>query len=174
MDTWSKPAGQFDPNVPATIHLAGDALDDERRISAVKDYQKWKANIRVDNTAVKFHRCLPATEMTEKGPHSSNQLAKLEGILKDPAKKSGIRYPGIRLNPSLSVVNNQDSYSPRKLSDASELKKGFGPGPFLEHSWSLERNNIPLRNYKHETFMKEKGQNFKYVHIIINLYLNLL
>ena len=117
---------------------------------------------------VKCHRCLPATEMTDKGPHASNQLAVLEGVLKDPAKKYGIRYPGIHHCPSLHVVHNPSvDTEGRKIGrlfyeePASEKHNGFGPGPFVEHSWTMERNKIPLRNYHHDEFIEKNGRDFK-------------
>ena len=80
----------------------------------------------------------------------------------------------MRLNsiPPLSVVQNpsvdaesrlQGTLPPSTGMDSEERHSGFKPGPFIEHSWTLERNKIPAIDYEHSRFNRTKGHDFKYV-----------
>ena len=60
----------------------------------------------VDDIVFRTHRCLPETELEDRGPRASNQLSKLEGLLKNSPKKLSLSRAGHTLEeiPSLGVV----------------------------------------------------------------------
>lgn len=54
----------------------------------------WKPERPKDercNTALKVHRCCPATELIASGPNASCQLARLQGLLKDKPLKLSLK-----------------------------------------------------------------------------------
>ena len=111
--------------------------------------------------------------MRVKGRNSSNQVAKLQGLLKDSPYKHSLKKPGMHLEniPPLNVVLNPSvdvdsrlagrSTSPAVEGEGIEKHKGFKPGPFEEHSWVIERNKIPAVDYEHSRFKDFKGRDFK-------------
>ena len=81
MDVWTRPYPIFGQDEPATIHLAGQKLKEERLSSQFVDAAKWRQKVIVEDTDMTFHRCAPATEMKLAGIQASNQLARLQGRL---------------------------------------------------------------------------------------------
>ena len=171
MDLWRKRSSIFGEE-PITIHLAGQKLKEEKRQSNIQDYLDWKSKIIVDDSQMRFHRCATDTELTDEGFKSSNQLARLEGLLKDKPVKYSLKKPGFALRdiPPLNVVLNPSVDTSARLAgvripssslDTLTSKKGFFPGPFKEHSWSMDTNKIPVPDYEHKKFIESKGQDFK-------------
>ena len=173
MNLWRKPLENFGNSPPITIHLAGQKLYQEQLEAAHKSFKEWIHKIVTDDLKVHVHRCLPETEMRDKGFKSSNQLDRLRGVRKELPKKYSLRKPGMYLEdiPPLNVVLNPSvdtaarlagrSTSPAVKDEGVESTNGFGPGPFVEHSWTVEQNQIPLRDYEHKAHATMKGQDFK-------------
>ena len=124
-------------------------------------------------------RCTAETELKSKGFKSSSQLARLEDILKDPPRKHALSAPGLTLEkiPALSVVLNPrvdpsgNTYDILKRAandyEARERNRGFQPGPFEKDGWLLERNKIPIHDYRHKQFEEIKGNDFRFVFVIL-------
>lgn len=119
-----------------------------------------------------LYRCLAQTELQTQGPESSNQLSRLEGLLKGKPQKLSLRRKGISLrnipplnvvfNPSVDTDARQEGIIPRPEGETEDVtNRGFKPGPFLDHAWILERNKIPAVDYEHEKFNRLKGHDFK-------------
>lgn len=118
-------------------------------------------------------RCLTETELRTQGRTASNQVARLQGLLKDNPSKLALRRPGmylqnipplnVVLNPSVDTDSRLAGITPRPAveTDGDERNKGFKPGPFLERSWVLEKNKIPAIDYEHDKFDRFKGHDFK-------------
>ncbi|XP_074646485.1 uncharacterized protein LOC141902581 [Tubulanus polymorphus] len=175
MNLWRRPMENFGNQIPITIHEAGDKLEQEKISAVEKSYQEWLSKIIVDSMGTKSHRCLPATELTHKGFKSSNQLDRLQGLLKNEPQKVALRRPGMRLRevPPLSVVSNPsvDTASrnlglrlPPAFNANIEKTKGFAPGPFAHKSWVNESNKIPIRYYDHSKYAASKGHDFNVYH----------
>nr|XP_006825114.1 PREDICTED: uncharacterized protein LOC102807383 [Saccoglossus kowalevskii] len=171
---WSKPAGAFDPSVPPTIHHAGDKLAAEQEAAARFELEKWKSKIIVDDTNVHFHRCATDTEQTYRGPKSSNQLDKLQGLLKDEPKKIGLKKsPVLHDIPALSVVLNPSVDTKARHGElpvidhdncVNQSHHGYNPGPYQTLSWTLPHNRIPIRDMQHAKFEALKGHDFRLYH----------
>ena len=171
MDLWTRHPGVFGIDDPITIHLSGQKRQGEKLDAVRKDYESWKSKVIVDDQRGYFHRILPETEMRDKGFKSSNQLDRLRGMLKDPPTKYALQKPGfsvketpplnVVLNPSVDTAAREAGLSTRPASRPQPPVKGFYPGPYKEYSWSLERNQIPVRDYEHAKFKEAKGQDFK-------------
>ena len=107
------------------------------------------------------------------GRKASNQVAKLQGLLKDYPQKHSLKKRGMHLQniPPLNVVLNPSvdtdtrlaggSTSPAVEGEGIERHKGFKPGPYEDHSWVLERNKIPAIDYEHHKYRDSKGSDFK-------------
>ena len=118
-------------------------------------------------------RCLTETELRSRGREASNQVARLQGLLKDKPQKLALKRPGMALpnipplnvvlNPSVDTEARLAGITPRPAvyNEGVETNKGFQPGPFLSHAWILERNKIPAVDYEHDKFNKLKGHDFK-------------
>ena len=128
----------------------------------------------VDDIVFRTHRCLPETELEDRGPRASNQLSKLEGLLKNSPKKFSLSRAGLTLEeiPSLGVVANPNVDTPARKTGklepirrkcTEEEKRGFYPGPFEKEGWLLERNKVPIADQEHEKFKSLKGHDFRYV-----------
>ena len=89
---------------PATIHLAGEKLHQEQLQAIRSDTEMWKSRIVVDDIRTNFHRCATDTEMTIKGPRSSNQIDRLRGMLKDSPNKYSLKKQGRLLCRSAQLV----------------------------------------------------------------------
>lgn len=64
--------------------------------SAQKDQEQWQGKVIVEDTGMHFYRCNPQTEAIQSGPKSSNQLSKLENLLRDPPKKLAYATPHMK------------------------------------------------------------------------------
>ncbi|KAL4225876.1 hypothetical protein ACF0H5_013865 [Mactra antiquata] len=170
------PPTNFGQREHTTIHLAGEKLRQEKLAAQRKDFENWKLKIVVDDTRQHFHRCLTETELQLKGRKASNQVARLQGLLKDTPNKLSLRHPGMNLQniPPLNVVLNPSvdtdarlaGITPRPAVDneGDESNPGFKPGPFTKHGWNLEKNKIPAIDYEHEKFRRLKGHDFNVYH----------
>ena len=173
VDLYRRPYSIFNPHDPITIHLAGEKLKQERKAASKSADALWRSKVMVDDTSMQFHRCLPETELAYRGRYSSNQLARLKSMLKEEPEKYSLRKAGFTLEPipPLSVVLNPSvdaaareaglSVRPAVEGEGEEMTRGFMPGPYTQHSWSLERNRIPAHDYNHNKFILTKGQDFK-------------
>ncbi|XP_061474116.1 uncharacterized protein CFAP92 isoform X3 [Rhineura floridana] len=103
------------------------------------------------NTALKVHRCCPATELISSGPKASSQLARLQGLLKDkPIKLSFKMQP----TPILGTLDNVEE---------SSICQGFVPGSETHHSLKWNGNIIPCYDRKHNVFKTLKGADFRLI-----------
>ncbi|XP_013407741.1 uncharacterized protein LOC106171815 [Lingula anatina] len=176
LDIWRKPLPHFGHIFPVTIHQAGDKLHEEQREAAKIDQEKWRSRIVIDDPRFYLHRCNTVTEQKDAGPKSNNQIAKLQGLLKDEPKKFSLRKDPMRLHdvPPLNVVLNPSVDTAKREAglpivpavdgEFEERVNGFMPGPYEEHSWLLERNKIPVRDYEHHKFNLRKGGDFNVYH----------
>jgi len=147
MDTWSKPPPGDNPISKLTD----------------RDVGPHTAECKLPRTRV--HRVAVETELTERGPLSSNQLDKLQGILKGaPCRYLLCRYPAN--TPALSVVHypNLESNCAAGTSDTvlDEYYKGYSPGPKTCRGLGVKGNHIPVADYERRKFACQRGQDFKY------------
>ncbi|ESO89848.1 hypothetical protein LOTGIDRAFT_124357 [Lottia gigantea] len=173
LNLYRRPLPYFNPNDPITIHLAGDKLYDETTRNKQEEHDLWRSKIVVSEINPRFHRCLPETEMTEAGFKSSNQLDRLQGLLKDTPDKYSLSKPGLMIKPTppLNVVLNPLVDSQARLegkvmepacpNEHTDYNQGFVSGPFEHRSFKLDRNVIPAFNYNHMKYNRTKGSDFK-------------
>ena len=156
------------------MHAAGDTKEQEEYDAALKSTRRWRERIVVDDTVFRTHRCLPETELRDKGPKASNQLAKLEGLIKNQPKKFSLSRAELTLEeiPALGVVANPNVDTPARKTgkllpiarnDREEGNWGFYPGPFEKEGWLLGKNKVPIADQEHEKFRSLKGHDFRYV-----------
>ena len=135
-----------------------------------KEKDEWMSRIVTNDIQVKTHRILPKTELISRGLHSSNQLSKLDDILKDDPQKLALKKDGLVLEkiPALSVVNNPSADSDARkrgtlvhIKPDHEKTHGYFPGPFDKDGWLLEKNKIPITNMQHSRFQALKGDDFR-------------
>ena len=140
MNTITQPP---DPKYVGSIHLFGDAREQEKREAAETVKQDWESRIVVDDVRFRTHRRLPGTELTDKGAKSANALTKLEDILKDPPKKFSLKQKDLKLEkiPPLSTLVGGDGRG--QVQDETR-HGGYRPGPLEERSWLMEGNRIPV------------------------------
>ena len=172
MNLWRKPPLLFGSE-PITIHEAGRKLQHEKLMDQYNRQDQWMSKIKVDDVRMYFHRCATETELKERGFKSSNQLDRLQSVLKNNPKKYALRKPGYSLQeiPPLNVVLHPSVDTNARLAgkptppavpgEGEEKVKGFAAGPYRDHSWLLERNKIPVRDYEHVRFADSKGHDFK-------------
>ena len=106
-----------------------------------------------------YFRCLIATELLNKGPAASNQIARKDGLLKDEPRNLALGRRDLRLDPipptcCVTVTNSQEY-------DKKDHNVGFNPGDADGLSWSLDINCIPINDYQHAVFEKSKGHDFR-------------
>lgn len=58
-----------------------------------------------------------------------------------------VHYPGIDTKARANGVDVDTLTS--QLINAEDRGKAFKPGPFDNHSWSVDRNTVPTVEYKH-------------------------
>ncbi|KAG8556830.1 hypothetical protein GDO81_018220 [Engystomops pustulosus] len=148
-DLYKKPRERGSLSAPVTVHVTDETLKEET-IGTVQ-----AADLKQD---MRVHRCLPQTELTARGPHASNQLSRLQDLLKDKEAKLSLRRTGLALMPipALAVI-------PKSESDGNKIRndgKGFIPGELKDHSLKWTDNVIPCHNMNHETFRKLRGKDF--------------
>ncbi|KAM3914824.1 uncharacterized protein CFAP92 [Leptodactylus fuscus] len=146
-ELYKKPCERSCVPAPVTVHVTDDTLQEEP-IGTVQP-----ADIK---QKMRFHRCLPQTELTAQGAHASNQLSRLEGLLKDKETKLSLRKAGVKSIPALAII-------PKCESDGNKIginAKGFIPGELKDHSLKWTDNVIPCRDMNHETFRKLRGKDF--------------
>ncbi|XP_058026006.1 uncharacterized protein CFAP92 isoform X1 [Ahaetulla prasina] len=102
------------------------------------------------NTALKVHRCCPATELISSGPKASCQIARLQGLLKDKPIKSSLKMQSF---PVLGVLDNVEESRPCK---------GFVPGADIHRSL-MSSHNIPCYDRAHNAFKTLKGADFRLI-----------
>ncbi|XP_071961619.1 uncharacterized protein [Antedon mediterranea] len=172
IDLYRKPHKDFGIHPPATIHLAGDTLDKEKRTAHDAEDDMWRERLIVDDPQMKFHRCATETELTYKGLLSSNQIDRLQGLLKDKPKKYGLLGSNANNIPALSVVNyvsvdthaRENGLLPAIVDNEKDKYCGDMPGPFDDRSWNVSANRIPIRDMEHSKFEEMKGHDFKLYH----------
>ena len=156
MDTITRPAAS---KYEGSVHLHGDAREQEKRDATEKDVREWESRIVVDDVRFRTHRCLPRTELTDKGGKSASALTKLEDILKDPPQKFSLKEGDLRLEkiPPLGTIKS----SGRRGKEDEVKHAGYRPGPLDDRSWLMEGNRIPvLAGGKEEK--KGKDEDFRY------------
>jgi hypothetical protein len=114
----------------------------------------------------RVHRVAVNTELVDRGPNAANQLAKLQGLLKDSPRQYILRQHPVNV-PALSVVHypNLDSQCLTCYDSSSkeEHRKGYNPGPKFSRSVAVKGNHIPAADYERRKFVGQRGQDFKYV-----------
>lgn len=171
----SLPPPFFDKNPCLSFHAAGDTKELEQDEADMETTRQWRDRIVVDDTIFRTHRCLPETELKDRGAKASNQLAKLEGLLKNYPQKFSLSREGLTLAeiPPLAVVVNPSVDTPARKTGklvpiTSDLKEernwGFYPGPFEDEGWLMEKNKIPIPDQEHERFKTLKGHDFRSYH----------
>ncbi|XP_052781235.1 uncharacterized protein LOC128217855 isoform X2 [Mya arenaria] len=176
LELYQKPVVNFGVPEPNTIHLAGEKLRQEKLAALRRDKEEWKSKVIVEDTRQYFHRCLTETELSAQGRKASNQLSRLQGLLKDHPQKLSLRRPGMHLRniPPLNVVLNPSVDTdvratgvvpePAVEGEGEERNSGFKPGPFPDSSWVVEHNKIPAVDYEHDKFDRIKGRDFNVYH----------
>lgn len=155
MDNIKQPA---EPKYVNSVHLYGDAREQEKREAAEKDIIAWESRLVVDDVRFRTHRCLPRTELTDKGTKCANALTKLEDILKDPPQKFSLKEGNLRLQkvPPLGTLALTGL---REIENEVE-RGGYRPGPLDERSWLMEGNRIPVVTDGREA-KKDKDEDFR-------------
>ena len=157
-----------------SVHAAGDTKEQEQDEADMETTRQWRDRIVVDDTIFRTHRCLPETELKDRDAKASNQLAKLEGLLKNYPQKFSLSREGLTLAeiPPLAVVVNPSVDTPARKTGklvpiTTDLKEernwGFYPGPFENEGWLMEKNKIPIPDQEHERFKTLKGHDFRYL-----------
>uniref|UniRef100_A0A8C5QS43 DUF4550 domain-containing protein n=1 Tax=Leptobrachium leishanense TaxID=445787 RepID=A0A8C5QS43_9ANUR len=157
---YAKYHDRFTLSAPGAIHLAGERRQEEQKEAAQAEYSKWLQRIKVENLEMRFHRCLPETEMTSRGEQASDQQSRLKGLLKDPPVKPSLRctdfglqsIPVLALLPSAGVNVNYEG----KVKN--QVNPGFMPGDDFNHSLKLDRNRIPRHELEHKQFQRLEGK----------------
>lgn len=158
MDTITQPA---DAKEVSSVHLYGDAREQEKRDAAEKDMREWQSRIVVDDARFRTHRCLLRTELTNKGAKAASALTKLEDILKDSPQKFSLKEGDLRLEkvPPLGTLGGAGRRG--KIED--EMKHdGYKPGPLDERSWLMEGNRIPVLGDCREDKKSKGKEDFRY------------
>lgn len=172
MNLWRRPSPNgFAPIPPITIHAAGETLKAERLAAKSRDLEEWKSKLVVDDTEMHFHRLTTGTELLDKGFHSSNQVDRLNDLLKDEPQTVALRQANFQPIPALGVVQNpnvdrtarEEGTLPERLDDVERKEKhhGFVPGAYDDRSLLVDKNRIPIRSMEHQEFINMKGHDFR-------------
>lgn len=142
MDLWHKPPPFF--GCPAPI-----SLDQHRHPTTQSEPEDKRL------PPFKTHRLSSQTENKMEGPHSSNQLEKLKGLLKDGPNRQWMKGSLMPNVPPLSVIGGEGEIR------EEEGKCGFHPGPLDGHSWCVETNKIPIMARQSDKFAEKHGKEFR-------------
>ncbi|PIK55246.1 hypothetical protein BSL78_07842 [Apostichopus japonicus] len=120
------------------------------------------------------HRLTSGTELLEKGFHSSNQLDRLNDLLKDQPQTVALRQANFQRIPALGVVQNpnvdriarEEGALPEYLEETEYKEKhhGFVPGAYDNRSLLVDANRIAIKNMEHQEFINLKGHDFRLYH----------
>jgi hypothetical protein len=136
-----KPPLDFGVSYPPTIHLAGDSRKKELGDFLDKEEEKWTQSLVVSDTRFHGLRRGAKTEQTSRGRHASNQMDKLQGLLKSSPERHSLKdhsdLPALSTLHSFGLSGQQDS------NIAGDRGKGYRPGG-LRGSLKVDRNVIPI------------------------------
>jgi len=160
MDIWSKPP-EFQ-KVPVSSDSTSEGSD-----SPQHKQNKTKLS-RIEGS--RAHRCAIETELVERGRYASNQLDRLQGILKDPPTRTVLRNMPVDI-PALSVVNDPSVDTQAREAGLKMLPspptahfhpKGFTPGTTrCDHRLTAKGNSFPIADYERKKFAGLRGYDFK-------------
>ncbi|XP_002663836.5 uncharacterized protein CFAP92 isoform X1 [Danio rerio] len=144
-ELYSKPPSQFGPELPLSIHLAGESLYEEQIQAARAQHNRWLRKILLGETSTGSGRVPEFRCHMRKA-----NLDKLQDILKDKPMKYSLRRPGMALKPIpvISVVQLSEMTG----SAEEEANIPFTPGPFQNHSLSWDKNAIPRYSSQYSKF----------------------
>ena len=77
---------------PSSSFMLLEEWDDAKR----QDKEWWQNKLVVKDSDMHFYRCNPQTEAIQRGPKASNELSKLENLLRDPPMKHSFAAPRLR------------------------------------------------------------------------------
>ncbi|XP_062522787.1 uncharacterized protein LOC134197472 isoform X2 [Corticium candelabrum] len=137
MELWRKPPGLFDLLPLGTLDEYTDPKPERGTENKLPNF--------------KTHRLSSHTEQITQGPHSSNQLEKLKGILKDLPNRQWMKESVMPDIPPFTVIRG-NTYSNEK-----ERWRGFYPGPLEGLSWSLPGNSVPIHDRQDDKFKERTG-----------------
>lgn len=174
MDIWTTPS-KVQTAVPLPLSIFGSengfiGLEEGKKLLEQQRLGEWKSKVVVDDTHQHFHRCAIESELQEYGPKSSNQVARLRGLLKDCPQKLSLKKPPLGLTeiPALGVVNypSVDTACRKggKMVSSKcpgEDERCFNPGSNTSLRLSYPNNSIPTINYNHKFFEDVKGKDFR-------------
>ncbi|CAG5119279.1 unnamed protein product, partial [Candidula unifasciata] len=171
LELYCKPPPDFGNQAALSMYASEACVPEQCKAGRLENTEDWKSRVVTEDVRQYFHRLLPATEMTVKGFYSSNQLDRLKGLLKDPARKYGLRLSSnVNDIPALSVIgqpclnksaNRTESLS--RFEESGDTFCGLRPGD-LPHSWTRDDNQVPCHNYEHDKFRQLKGHDFSASH----------
>ena len=159
-DLWVKPKPERSNNkLPITIFEAGTVKESLEKESKQKEQNIWKNKVIVDNPAMKFYKISASTENKIDGPGSSNQLDRLQGMLKSEPSKKSLLVGGVNFNkiPALSVLKT--SYDDQENLCAP--CKGFVAGNSMQMRITDDGNKIPVFDYQRSKYERLKGSDFE-------------
>ncbi|XP_050977970.1 uncharacterized protein cfap92 [Labeo rohita] len=96
-ELYAKPPLEFGPELPMSIHLAGEPLHEEQLQAAHAQYNRWQRKTLFDETSTGSGR-VPEFRCHMK----KADLDKLQGILKDRPMKYSLKRPGMALKVTTS------------------------------------------------------------------------
>nr|KAI8733024.1 hypothetical protein BgiMline_028969 [Biomphalaria glabrata] len=173
LELYKRPPEYFNDRDVMSMYIPWQTEAQDKKERKEKEMETWKSHMVVDDVRQHFHRLLPQTELTTRGFYSSNQIDRLQGLLKDPARRRELTFPMLMNNiPALGVVNDPlldtqareqgvPLYPATNVNDARNV--GYKPGDFSNQLF--HPNNYILRHdYEHEKFKALKGQEFNVYH----------
>lgn len=150
MDIWTKP-----PAAQPTLL----SLDDDRCRQSPTANECKIPSAEGD----RVHRVAIETELLERGRGASNQLDKLQGLLKSSPRQYILRKYPVNV-PALSVVhypNVDPCCNPSGEPAIEDYRKGYTTGPKRLRSVTVKGNHLPLADYERHKFVCQRGQDFK-------------
>lgn len=173
MDIWTSPTkcqATFMNPGESSVQGSYSGREAEIKLLMQKRRDEWQAKLVVDDVRQHFHRCAIDTELQDSGLRSSNQIARLRGLLKDCPEKHSLKHPPMVLYeiPSLGVVNypsvdvacQKEGQTIPSVCPGEDLKC-FKPGSYTALRLSNPCNSIPVADYDHKYFEEKKGKDFK-------------